>query len=72
MTLSVAVEVEGVQRGGSADNGVEEELSVEKISNEEPRQKLAEATKSDNTLATARALADNMSEGCYWADGLVS
>ena len=58
-TSSVAVHAEGVQEGGSAGSGVEKELSVENISSQEPRHKLAEATKSDRTLATARSLAEN-------------
>ena len=41
------------------------------MATQERRHKLAEATKSDSTLAMARSLADNQLEGYYWADGLV-
>ena len=67
----VVVEAEGVREGGNADSGVEEELSIESISSEEPRHKLAEATKTDDTLATAWSLADSQLEGYNWADKLV-
>ena len=70
-TSSVDVEEAGDREEGSGDSEVEGELSVESISSEEPRHKLAEATQADTTLATARALADKEQEGYYWADGLV-
>ena len=68
---SVAGEAEGAQEGGSADKGLEDDLSVENIKSEVPRLKLAESTKVDETLAAARALADTDSEGYHWQDGLV-
>ena len=70
-TSSVDVEEAGDREGGSGDSEVKGELSVESISSEEPRHKLAEATQADTTLATAKALADKEQEGYYWADGLV-
>ena len=35
----------------------------------ESRDKLAEATEADSTLATARALADQVTEGYHWTEG---
>ena len=67
----VEVEAESAQKGGSADSGLEEELSIDNISSKEPRTRLAEATKSDDSLLTARSLADSQSEGYHWIDGLV-
>ena len=68
---SEAGEADGVQQGGSADQGIENELSVESISSKEPITKLAESTKTDDTLTTVRTLADSQSQGYYWKDGLV-
>ena len=44
---------------------------LENIISEVPRTKLAEATETDPTLATARSLADSQSEGYYWQEGLL-
>ena len=37
----------------------------------EPRGKLAEAMKADDSLFVTRALAGKTSEGYYWVDGLL-
>ena len=68
---SVSVEAEGVALGGSDDSVEQVELSVKDIVNQEPRDKLVEAIKSDNTLATARTLADEQQEGYHWVEGLL-
>ena len=67
---SVQAEVAGAGERGSSDSGREMELSVESISSQEPRDKLAQATKDDTTLAMA--LADKQTEGYYWVEGLVN
>ena len=67
----VEVEVAGDGEGGSADSDGKSELSLQFISSDEPRNKLAEATQTNTTLTTARALADKQSEGYYWVEGLV-
>ena len=61
------------QEDGSADRGEvhDQELDVENIISDMPRVKLAEATKRDNTLNTARSLADIQSEGYYWQEGML-
>ena len=64
-------EVAGDQEEGSADIGVDGELSVESISSKVPTSLLVEATKSDDTLATARSLADSQSQGYFWKNDLV-
>ena len=64
-------EVAGDQEEGSTDNGVDGELSVESISSKVPTSLLVDATKSDDTLATARSLADSQSQGYFWKDDLV-
>ena len=63
-------EVECVMQEGSADNR-EQEMNVQSIVSREPRVDLALATKEDTTLAMARALADEVSEGYHWNQGLV-
>ena len=57
--------------GGSADSGVPGDLDVQTITANESSIKLSKATKTDDTLATARLLADSQSEGYHWQDGLV-
>ena len=57
--------------GGSALGVEDVELSVQAISSNEPRTNMSEATQTDTTLATARALADKLVEGYYWIEGLV-
>ena len=47
------------------------ELNVESMTSDEPRTTMAEATLTDTTLSTARALAGKQSEGYYWVEGLV-
>ena len=68
---SVSAEAEGVTHEGSGDTGHEGDICVKDIVTSEPRDKLAEATKSDTTLATARALADDTAEGYHWVEGLL-
>ena len=68
---SVLVEEGGERSGGSADRGVQDDLDVENIMANEPRSKLIQATKTDDSLTTARLLADSQSEGYHWQDGLV-
>ena len=65
------VESEGVQPEDSADSRSEVEFSMGNIYGREPREKLAEATLADDSLAVTRALADKTSEGYYWVDGLL-
>ena len=60
-----------VEKDGSADKGENQELMLRSITSELPRDKLAEATEKDHTLASARSLADSLSEGYYWQQGLV-
>ena len=68
----VSEEVEGVAQGGSANIGKEdEEMCVTNIVTSESRYKLAEATEADSTLVTARALADQVTEGYHWTEGLL-
>ena len=68
---SVSAEAEGVTHEGSGDTGHEGDICVKDIVTSEPRDELAEATKSDTTLATARALADDTGEGYHWVEGLL-
>jgi len=58
-TSSVEVEAEDPHESGISDSWADEKRSVENIRILEPRHRLAKATKSNNTLATARAQADN-------------
>ena len=67
---SVSDAGEGVTQGGSANIG-EEEVSVKDIVANESREKLAQAIKSDSTLAAARALADQLTVGYHWTEGLL-
>ena len=53
-SASVLDKVEGDMQGGSDDIGEEVELCVKDIVAKEPRDKLAEATQADSTLATAK------------------
>ena len=64
---------ESTIQGGSADTGEEETVSVETIVAKEPRIEIhvARLTKEDPTLATARTLADTLSEGYHWRQGLL-
>ena len=68
-TPSVLSEAKGEMHGGSADKGTEEELNIENIVNSESREKFAEATKADDTLAVARTLADMTAEGYHMRCG---
>ena len=64
---------EGVAQGGSADTGEdkEDDMSVKDIVSSESREKLAETTKGDSTLANARAFADQVKKGYHWTEGLL-
>ena len=66
---SVSDAGESDTQGGSANIG-EEEVSVKEIVANESREKLAKAIKSDSTLAAARVLADQLTEGYHWTEGL--
>ena len=77
---SVLVEGEGDTQGGSTDSGEKSdqteqtqdtELSVKDIVVSESRDNLAEAIKADESLATARKLADDLQEGYHWIEGLL-
>ena len=57
-------------QGGGGDTGDEVEMYLKKIVSSELSDKLAEATKADYTLTTARALADDTLEGYHWVEGL--
>ena len=63
---SVDVAAEGEMQGGSADTGIEDSVTINTIVTDMPRVKLAQLTKADPTLETARALADRESEGYHW------
>ena len=63
-------EVAVVGKEGSAGEGKDQELMLRNITSELPRDKLAEATEKDPTLASARSLAKSQSEGYYLQQGL--
>ena len=58
-------------REGSADTGDEQLLCVKDIVAGKARETLAEATRVDSTLATARTLANQIAEGYHWVEGLL-
>ena len=62
---------ESTIQGGSADTGEEENISVKTIVAKESRVEIARLTKEDPTLAMARTLADTLSEGYHWREGLL-
>ena len=68
---SVDVAAEGDTQGGSADTAVEDSVTIDSIVSDMPRVKLAQLTRADPTLATARALADSESEGYHWKNELL-
>ena len=68
---SVDVEAEGVAQEGSADSGIVNVVTVDSIVSDVPRVKLAELTRVDPTLVTARSLADKQAEGYHWEDDLL-
>jgi len=68
---SVAGEAEGDTQGGSADTGMTDTITVESITSDTPRVKLAQLTVTDPTLKTARVLADKEAEGYHWEDDLL-
>ena len=51
--------------------GMEDTVTVESIVSDVPRVKLLELTKTDPTLAIARALADKEAEGYHWENSLL-
>ena len=65
----VYVEGEGDAQGGSADMGevelVADTITIDSITADTPRVKLAELTMSDPTLKTARLLAEKEAEGYH-------
>ena len=50
---------------------MEDTVTVESIVSDVPRVKLSELTKTDTTLAIARALADKEAEGYHWENSLL-
>ena len=56
---------------GSAEESVGEELMLQSIIPDTPTTKIAEATIADHMLATARSLADSLTEGYYWQEQLL-
>jgi len=73
MANLVHADVVGIEcrKDGRVDSQLQGELRVENITSNEPKLKLAEATKSDDSLATARLMADSQYECYHWQDGLV-
>ena len=76
----VLVEGEGDTQGGSTDCGEKSDqteqskdtdLSFKDIVVSESRDNLVEAIKADESLATARKLADDLQEGYHWIEGLL-
>ena len=64
---SEVAKVDGDAQDGSTDSGKDErDISVEQIVGGDSRVHLAQAIKADQSLATARALADDLREGYYW------
>jgi len=66
--LSVPGEADRDTQGGSADTGIIDTITVESITSDTPRVKLAQLTVTDPTLKTARVLADKKAEGYHWED----
>ena len=62
---SGVVEAEDDMQGGSADIGDDDVISVKSIVTKESVTKLVTVTKADPTLAAARSLADDLSEGYH-------
>ena len=71
VTESMSSVVAEAEEDGRADSGNDGKLRVQNITSDEPRLKLAQATNNEDSLATARSLADSQSEGYHWQDGLV-
>ena len=67
----VAVEEVGETTEGSAEVEGEQEVSIEGITHNIPRTKLAQATLEDQSLETARTLAKANKEGYHESDGIV-
>ena len=68
---SVLDNAEGEKHEGSGDSGEQVQVCVKDIVSSEPRVTLEEAIKSDDTLTTARSLADNQQEGYHWVESLL-
>ena len=64
-------EAEGEKHEGSGDSGEQVQVCVKDIVSSELRVTLAEAIKSDETLTTARSLADDQQEGYNWVESLL-
>ena len=67
---SVSEEILDDAQGRRDDIGIED-VCVKNIVANETREKLAEAIQNDSTLATARALAHQVTEGYHWIEGLL-
>ena len=70
-TPSVDVEVEGDTLGGSAEEEVQDTLSVERMKQSIPRTDLARATKEDKSLTQIYSLGENDKEGYHIQDGIL-
>ena len=69
---SEVAEIDGDARDGSTDSGKDgRDISVEQIVGGYSRVRLAQAIKADQSLATARALADDLRELYYCNQGLL-
>ena len=68
---SVAVEVVGETVQGTADGEGNEGVSIEGITQNVPRPKLAQATLEDPSLETARTLATANKHGYHFSDGIL-
>ena len=68
---SVLVKEGGDQVGGSAVGEGEQGVSLEGITQEDLRPKLAQVTEADPTFATARSLAKSKLEGYHYLDRIV-
>ena len=58
-------------QGGSADIDDDDVISMKSIVTKEPVTKLVTATKADPTLAAAKSLTDDFSEGYHWKQVLL-
>ena len=68
---SVAVEEVGERVEGSADSEEDKGVSIEGITHDIPRTKLAQAMLEDPSLETARALATANKEGYHYSEGIL-
>ena len=68
---SSLVEAEADAREGSADSGEDRQVCVKDIVAGETRETLAKAIRDDSSLATARTLANQLTEGYHWVESLL-